>query len=122
MKRSSILMLAVVVGLAGNGMYAVWARAEGPKPGPCPCKVGKFVLVHDRVSNTAMPVEQADIHVVGGKTFLVGVGAIGARVRTPATGRPVWYNLDDATTVIHFDSIEELEKAVDTAPPPAREH
>ena len=124
MKRSSILMLAVFAGLAGNGLYAVWARADGPKPAPagCPCKVGKFVLVYDRVSNTAMPVEQAEIQVVGGKTFLVGVGATGARVKTPATGNPVWYNLDDATTVIHFDSIEALEKAVDNAPPPQREH
>ena len=124
MKRSSILMLAVAVGLAGNGMYAVWARADGPKPAPaaCPCKMGKFVLVHDRVSNTAVPVEQAEVQVIGGKPFLVGVGATEARVRTPATGRPVWYNLEDAVTVIHFDSIEELEKAVDTAPPPQREH
>jgi hypothetical protein len=79
-------------------------------------------LVHDRVSNTAVPVEQAEVQVIGGKPFLVGVGATEARVRTPATGRSVWYNLDDAVTVIHFDSIEELEKAVDTAPPPQREH
>ena len=124
MKRSSVLMLAVVVGLAGNGLYAVWARADGPRPAAaaCPCKVGKFVLVHDRVSNMAMPVEQAEIQVVGGKTFLVGVGATGARVRTPATGHPVWYNLDDATTVVHFDSIEALEKAVDAAPVRQREH
>ena len=122
MKRSSILMLAVFAGLAGNGLYAVWARADGPKPAACPCKVGKFVLVHDRVSGTAMPVEQAEIQQLGGKTFLVGIGATGARVKTPATGQPVWYNLDDATTIIHFDSIEALEKAVDNAPPPQREH
>lgn len=124
MKRSWVLVFGVTAGLAVNGLHAVWARADGPKPTAtaCPCKVGKFVLVHDRVSNTAMPVEQAEIQVVGGKTFLVGIGATGARVRTPATGRPVWYNLDDATTVIHFDSIEELEKAVDAAPPPQREH
>jgi hypothetical protein len=121
MKRSSIVLLAVVVGLAGNGLYAVWARAEGPKSAAT-TKLGKFVLIHDRVSNTALPVEQAEVQMIGGKSFLVGVGATAARVRTPATGRPVWYNLDDATTVIHFDSIEELEKAVDAAPPAPREH
>ena len=124
MKRSSILVLAVFAGLTINGLYAVWARADSSKPAApaCPCKVGKFVLIHDRVSNTAVPVEQAEIQLVGGKTFLVGIGATGARVKTPATGNPVWYNLDDATTVIHFDSIEALEKAVDAAPQPQREH
>jgi hypothetical protein len=123
MKRSWVLVFAVAVALAGNGLYTVWARADGPKPGGCPAKVGKFVLIHDRVSNSALPVERADVQVIGGKPFLVGVGATGARVRTPATGQPVWISLDDAVTVIHFDSIEELEKAVDAAPPPhEREH
>lgn len=121
MKRSWVLVFGVAAVLAGNGVYAVWARADGPKPAASPAKVGKFVLVHDRSSNTAIPVEQADVQLIGGKSFLVGIGATGARVRTPATGRPIWYNLDDAVTVVHFDSIEELEKAVDAAPP-QREH
>lgn len=122
MKRSWVLVFAVTAALAGNGLYTVWARADAPKPaGVCPAKVGKFVLVHDRVSNTAIPIEQAEVQVIGGKPFLVGIGATGARVRTPATGQPVWYNLDDADTVVHFDSIEDLEKAVDAAPPPPRE-
>lgn len=122
MKRSWVLVIGVAVALAGNGLYTVWARADGPKPAAAGLvKVGKFVLIHDRVSNTALPVEQAEVHVIGGKPFLVGIGATGARVRTPATGQPVWYNLDDAVTVVHFDSIEDLEKAVDAAPPPPRE-
>ena len=121
MKRSWVLVLGVTAGLAGNGLYTVWARADGPKPA-LTTKVGKFVLIHDRASNMAIPVEQADVRVIGGKPFLAGVGATGARVRTPATGQPVWYNLDDAVTVVHFNSIEDLEKAVDAAPPPPREH
>jgi hypothetical protein len=123
MKRSWVLVFGVATVLAGNGLYAVWARADGPKAvATGPAKIGKFVLIHDRVSNTAIPVEQVDVQVIGGKPFLVGIGATGARVRTPATGHPVWYNLDDAITVIHFNSIDELEKAVDAAPPPQREH
>jgi hypothetical protein len=115
MKRATGLALAVAIGLAVNGMYAVWARAEGPKPASTTNRMGKFVLVHDRVTNTALAVEQAEVQTVGGKPFLVGVGATGAKVRTPATGRPIWVNLEDATTVIHFESIEELEKAVQAA-------
>jgi hypothetical protein len=122
MKRSWVLVFGVAVALAGNGLYTVWARADAPKSAAGPAKVGKFVLIHDRASNTAIPVEQADVQVIGGKPFLVGIGATGARVRTPATGHRVWYNLEDAITVVHFDSIEELEKAVDAAPPPQREH
>jgi len=122
MKRSWVLVFGVVAVLAGNGLYTVWARADGPKSAGGSPTVGKFVLIHDRASNTAIPVERADVQVIGGKPFLVGVGATGARVRTPATGHPVWYNLEDAVTVVHFDSIEELEKAVDAAPPPQREH
>ena len=123
MKRSWVLIVGVAAALAGNGLYTVWARAEGPKSaGVCPTKVGKFVLVHDRALNTAIPIEQAEVQMIGGKPFLVGIGATGARVRTLATGQPVWYSLDDAVTVVHFDSIEELEKAVDAAPPPPREH
>jgi hypothetical protein len=121
MKRGTILAVAVAVGLAVNGLYVVWARAEGPKTAAASSRMGKFVLVHDRVTNTALAIEQAEVQVIGGKTFLVGQGANGARVRTPATGRPVWINLEDATTVIHFDSIDDLEKAVDAAPP-LREH
>ena len=119
MKRSWVVGLVAAV-LAGNGLYAVWARADGPKP-VAANKVGKYVLVHDRVTNMALPVERAEVQVVGGKTFLMGVGATGAKVRTPATGRPVWVNLEDASTVIHFDTIDELEKAVAEAQGP-RDH
>jgi len=115
MKRGTILGLAVAIGLCVNGLYAVWARADGPKPAVSGNKMGRYVLVHDRVTNTAMAVERAEVQMVGGKPFLVGVGATDARVRTPATGRPIWVNLEDASTVIHFESIEELEKAVQTA-------
>jgi hypothetical protein len=119
MNRSWVVGLVAAV-LAGNGLYAVWARADGPKP-PSSARVGKYVLVHDRVTNMALPVERAEVQLVGGKTFLVGVGATGAKVRTPATGRPVWVNLEDASTVIHFDSLDDLEKAVAEAQGP-REH
>lgn len=122
MKRGWIVGLAVLVGLAGNGVYAVWARAEGPRPAAAGAtKVGKYLLVHVRVTNTVMAVEQAEVQVIGGKPFLVGMGATGGEVRTPATGRPVWVSLEDASTVIHFDSIEDLEKAVASAPR-LREH
>jgi len=92
-------------------------RAEAPGRGP-----GRQVRARPRPGDQHGPaVERAEVQLVGGKTFLVGVGATGARVRTPATGRPVWVNLEDASTVIHFDSLDELEKAVADAQPP-REH
>jgi hypothetical protein len=119
MKRSWVVGLVAAV-LAGNGLYAVWARADGPKPSGS-AKVGKYILVHDRVTNMAIPVEKADVQLIGGKTFLVGMGATGAKVRNPASGRPVWVNLEDASTVVHFDSLEELEKAVAEGQPD-REH
>ena len=119
MKRSWVVGLVAAV-LAGNGLYAVWARADGPKP-PTSAKVGKYILVHDRVTNMAIPVEKADVQLIGGKTFLVGIGATGDKVRNPASGRPVWVNLEDASTVVHFDSLEELQKAVADGQPD-REH
>ena len=117
MKRAWTLGVLVVAGLAGGLGYAAWARADA-KPAPAPAQISKFVLVHDRVTNTAMAVEKAELQMIGGKPFLVGTGAKGGRVRTPAAGRPVWVNLEDACTVIHFDNLDDLEKAVEAAGPP----
>ena len=120
MGRARMLGLMVAAALAGGLGYGVWARADTRTPPPA--RMGKFVLVLDRVTNTALPVERAEVQVLGGKTFLVGVGAAGSQIRTPATGRPVWINLEDASTVIHFDTLPELEKAVADAQPAGREH
>lgn len=117
MKRSWVLGV-IVAGLAGGLGYAVWARADAPPAADKAPRMGKYVLVHDRVTNTALPVERPELQMIGGKPFLVGVGPAEAKHRTPAAGRPVWVNLEDACTVIHFDALADLEKAVAEAREP----
>ena len=119
MTRGKVLGLVVVAGLAGGYGAAMWARADSPAAA-CP-KVGKFVLVHDRVASSVIPMEKAEVQTIGGKQFLVGMGVRVSAFKTVGVGRPVWINMEDANTIIHFDTLDEMNKALIDGQPP-RDH
>ena len=118
MTRGKMLGLVVVGALSGGLGYAVWARAD--EPAPCP-HIGKYILVHDRASQCVIPLERAELKTIGGKQFLVGIGARVNAIKAPGTGRPVWVNLEDANTIIHFDNAEDVNRAIQEGQPP-RDH
>lgn len=118
MTRGKMLGLVVVGALAGGLGYAAWARADGPPA--CP-HLGKYILVHDRASQCVIPIEHAELKAIGGKQFLVGVGAKVSAIKAPGTGRPIWVNLEDANTIIHFDTLEDVNRAIQDGQPP-RDH
>src|SRR5215210_684818 len=95
MTRGKILGLIVVAGLAGGYGAGVWARADGPAAARPP-RLGTFVLVHDRVSNSVIPMEKVELQPIGGKQFLIGTGVRVSAFKTVGVGRPVWINLEDA--------------------------
>ena len=111
MTRGRLFALVAVAGLFGGFGYAVWARADTPTSA-CSPRCGKFVLVHDRVSNSVVPMEKVEVQPIGGKQFLVGVGVRVDAFKTVGVGRPVWINLEDANTIIHFDTLDEMNKAL----------
>lgn len=119
MTRARVLGLIVAAGLAGGYGAAMWARADGPAPA-CP-RTGKYVLVHDRATSSVIPMEKAEVQVIGGKQFLVGTGVRVTAFKTVGVGRPVWVNMEDANTIIHFDTIDEMNKALIDGQPP-RDH
>jgi hypothetical protein len=119
MTRGKVLGLIVVAGLAGGYGAAMWARADGP-PTRTP-RIGNFVLVHDRVSNSVIPMEKVELLPIGGKQFLIGTGVRVSAFKTVGVGRPVWINLEDANTIIHFDTLSEMDKALIDGQPP-RDH
>ncbi|HKB00584.1 MAG TPA: hypothetical protein VKD90_00130 [Gemmataceae bacterium] len=110
MTRGRMLVLILVAGVAGAFGYAAWARADSRAAG-CP-PMGRYILVHDRASQCVIPIEKAEIQTIGGKQFLVGTGATIKGFKAPGTGRPVWVNLEDANTIVHFDCAEDVEKAI----------
>ena len=117
MTRGRILALVLVAGLAGAFGYAAWARAEvAPAAGSPP--MGRYILIHDRASQCVIPIEKAELQTIGGKQFLVGIGATIKGFKAPGTGRPVWVNLEDANTIVHFDCVEDVEKAIAAGQPP----
>ena len=116
MTRGRTLALVLVAGLAGGFGYAAWARADAPTAG-CP-PMGRYILVHDRATQCVIPIEKAEVQAIGGKQFLVGTGATIKGFKAPGTGRPVWVNLEDANTIVHFDCAEDVEKAIAAGQPP----
>ena len=116
MSRERTLALVVVAGLVGGFGYAAWARADAPAAGSP--AMGRYILVHDRASQCVIPIEKAELQTIGGKQFLVGTGATIKGFKAPGTGRPVWVNLEDANTIVHFDCVEDVEKAIAAGQPP----
>jgi hypothetical protein len=117
MTRGRTLALVLVAGLAGGFGYAAWARAEAAPAAVAP-PMGRYILIHDRASQCVVPIEKAEIQTIGGKQFLVGVGATIKGFKAPGTGRPVWVSLEDANTIVHFDCIDDIEKAIQAGQPP----
>ncbi|MBO0698698.1 MAG: hypothetical protein J2P46_09910 [Zavarzinella sp.] len=117
MTRGRTLALVLVAGLTGAFGYAAWARADTARAPTSP-PMGKYILIHDRASQCVIPIEKAEIQTIGGKQFLVGIGATVKGFKAPGTGRPVWVRLEDANTIVHFECVDDIEKAIEAGQPP----
>jgi hypothetical protein len=101
----SRLQMVAILAFLGSTSYAQERRDENPSFD------GQFLTVIKK-SNPATSIElgKVQLRTLGGKAFLVGIGA-----DTPDNwqkGKAVWVALDDVAEITAFATLDELRKAV----------